>query len=76
MGRAAWEGGDTPIATLRALRAVIPGQPRTKEGKPIAEPQAALCRAIADWNDAEERTHRQVLDVLEAALQSSQEEAA
>ena len=69
----AWEG---PIAraALRRVRDAIPTLTKAQR-EPLA--MLALCRIVADWNDAEERTHHQVLEVLEAALKSSpQEEAA
>lgn len=70
----AWEG---PIAraALRRVRDAIPTLTKAQR-EPLA--MTPLCRIVADWNDAEERTHQQVLEVLETAVKSSphEEEAA
>lgn len=69
--RGAWEGGDTPLACLRALR----------DGAELAKDvngHAGLCRLIADWNDAEGRSQEQVLAAFTRAIEivSSREAAA
>ena len=68
--RGAWEGGATPLACLRALRDALPKATAQGSG------QAALCAALADWNDAEGRTKADVLALFDSAIDRLQREEA